>query len=79
MYHCLSSNNNCFCDTVNYEAKLENGVVISKSDGVEFTVGEGMILNHQASQEDFFFPHELLFYKLFFSCQVTSVLPSPGP
>lgn len=28
--------------TVKYEACLEDGTLISKSDGVEFTVGDGM-------------------------------------
>ena len=32
-----------FC-TVNYEARLEDGTVVSKSDGVEFTVKDGTVL-----------------------------------
>ena len=31
-----------FC-TVKYEARLEDGTVVSKSDGVEFTVRDGML------------------------------------
>jgi hypothetical protein len=29
-------------NAVKYEVRLENGTVVSKSDGVEFTVGEGL-------------------------------------
>jgi hypothetical protein len=29
-------------NAVKYEARLEKGTVVSKSDGVEFTVGEGL-------------------------------------
>ena len=32
-----------FC-TVNYEARLEDGTLVSKSDGVEFTVKDGTVL-----------------------------------
>lgn len=28
-------------NAVKYEARLQDGTVVSKSDGVEFTVGEG--------------------------------------
>lgn len=32
-----------FC-TVKYEARLEDGAVVSKSDGVEFTVKDGTVI-----------------------------------
>lgn len=33
------------CNPVKYEARLEDGTVIAKSDGVEFTVQEGIFMN----------------------------------
>lgn len=32
----------CFFIAVKYEARLEDGTVVSKSDGVEFTVEDGI-------------------------------------
>ena len=29
------------CYAVNFEAKLEDGTLVAKADGVEFTVGDG--------------------------------------
>lgn len=32
------------CNPVKYEARLDDGTVVSKSDGVEFTVQEGIFI-----------------------------------
>lgn len=31
----------CHVTAVNFEAKLEDGTLVAKADGVEFTVGDG--------------------------------------
>ena len=44
--HCslMSLNFNFFLAAVKYEARLDNGTIISISDGVEFTVEDGQCL-----------------------------------
>lgn len=42
MFNWTVTNKIALCNSVNFEATLEDGTVVSKGDGVEFTVEEGM-------------------------------------
>lgn len=64
---------------VKYEARLEDGTLISKSDGVEFTVGDGSfifpVLCAYCSQIDCWYLFINDVNMVSFSIQVISVLP----
>lgn len=38
------------CNPVKYEARLEDGTVVDKSDGIEFTVQEGIFIKCDAAR-----------------------------
>jgi hypothetical protein len=70
----------CFAQlihTVKYEARLEDGTVVSKSDGVEFAVKDGLYLETW-TLHNVGFSSELLVLNLQnLCCQVTSALRLP--
>lgn len=60
IYHKIVTNSSVTCNSVNYEAKLDDGTVVSKADGVEFSVQEGTSLNDRHCQG------KCYFFKIFY-------------
>ena len=70
----------CFAQlihTVKYEARLEDGTVVSKSDGVEFAVKDGLYLETWTLRNVGFISELLVLNLENLYCQVTSALPLP--